>query len=105
MESRTVIGTTDAYRLPPIPGSAYLKVDESIYQRFRVAHVSSPHISATDRADAARVPGASIVPFESTRPGPGTPVPAAPAQPPATGPTELAAILRRLKTTREPAPP
>ena len=26
-ETRTVIGTTDAYQLPPIPGSAYLKVD------------------------------------------------------------------------------
>ena len=103
VESRTVIGTTDAYRLPPIPGSAYLKVDESIYQRFRVAHVSSPHISATDRADAARVPGASIVPFESTRPGPGTPGPAARAEPADTGPTELAAIVRRLKTIGQPA--
>src|SRR6266702_4128965 len=51
-ESRTVIGTTDAYRLPPIPGSAYLKVDESVYQRFRVAHVSAPYVSAQDRESA-----------------------------------------------------
>jgi S-DNA-T family DNA segregation ATPase FtsK/SpoIIIE len=49
-ESRTVIGTTDAYTLPPIPGSAYLKVDERIYQRLRVAHVSAPYVSPTDRA-------------------------------------------------------
>jgi S-DNA-T family DNA segregation ATPase FtsK/SpoIIIE len=41
-ESRAVIGTTDAYNLPSIPGSAYLKVDASVYARFRVAHVSAP---------------------------------------------------------------
>lgn len=42
-ESRAVIGTPDAYALPAIPGSAYLKVDESVYERFRVAHVSAPY--------------------------------------------------------------
>ncbi|EPD91127.1 type VII secretion protein EccCa [Streptomyces sp. HPH0547] len=42
-ESRAVIGTSDAYMLPAIPGSAYLKVDESVYERFRVAHVSAPY--------------------------------------------------------------
>jgi DNA segregation ATPase FtsK/SpoIIIE, S-DNA-T family len=42
-ESRAVIGTSDAYLLPAIPGSAYLKVDESVYERFRVAHVSAPY--------------------------------------------------------------
>lgn len=42
-ESRAVLGTSDAYLLPAIPGSAYLKVDESIYERFRVAHVSAPY--------------------------------------------------------------
>ncbi|MFE7751942.1 type VII secretion protein EccCa [Streptomyces sp. NPDC057428] len=42
-ESRAVIGTPDAYRLPAIPGSAYLKVDESIYERFRVAHISGAY--------------------------------------------------------------
>jgi ESX secretion system protein EccC len=48
-ESRTVIGTADAYRLPPIPGSAYLKVADSEPLRFRVAHVSGPHLSAAER--------------------------------------------------------
>lgn len=42
-ESRAVIGTPDAYTLPAIPGSAYLKVDESVYERFRVAHISAPY--------------------------------------------------------------
>jgi S-DNA-T family DNA segregation ATPase FtsK/SpoIIIE len=47
-ESRAVLGTPDAYRLPSIPGSAYLKVDESVYERFRVAHVSRPYRPATE---------------------------------------------------------
>ncbi|MEU2288326.1 type VII secretion protein EccCa [Streptomyces sp. NPDC013178] len=42
-ESRAVIGTPDAYHLPPIPGSAYLKVDETFYERFRVAHISGAY--------------------------------------------------------------
>ncbi|WFE25441.1 type VII secretion protein EccCa [Solwaraspora sp. WMMD791] len=41
-ESRAVLGTVDAYLLPSLPGSAYLKVDESSYRRFRVSHVSGP---------------------------------------------------------------
>jgi ESX secretion system protein EccC len=55
-ESRTVIGTPDAYRLPPIPGSAYLKVGEEVYERFRVAHASGPYEteSAAERAGAAQ---------------------------------------------------
>ncbi|WP_028933478.1 type VII secretion protein EccC [Pseudonocardia spinosispora] len=52
-ESRAVIGTPDAYRLPSIPGSAYLKVDESIYERFRVAHVSGTYTDAVARAVVA----------------------------------------------------
>ncbi len=46
-ESRAVLGTPDAYQLPTLPGSAYLKVDESVYSRFRVAHVSAPALSGT----------------------------------------------------------
>jgi len=56
-ESRAVLGTPDAYRLPSIPGSAYLKVDESVYERFRVASVSGPYRPPERDADrAARHP-------------------------------------------------
>jgi DNA segregation ATPase FtsK/SpoIIIE, S-DNA-T family len=48
MESRTVLGTTDAYHLPNLPGSAYLKVGETVYERFRVAHVSAPYEEGED---------------------------------------------------------
>ena len=45
-ESRTLIGNADAFELPPVPGSAYLKVDTSVYERFRVSTVSAPHADA-----------------------------------------------------------
>ena len=45
-ESRAVIGNTDAFELPSTPGSAYLKVDTSIYTRLRVSTVSAPHTPA-----------------------------------------------------------
>ncbi|MGI4894627.1 MAG: hypothetical protein ACRYF3_05915 [Janthinobacterium lividum] len=35
-ESRAVFGTSDAFELPPAPGSAYLKVDTTVYQRLHV---------------------------------------------------------------------
>jgi S-DNA-T family DNA segregation ATPase FtsK/SpoIIIE len=102
VESRTVIGTTDAYQLPPIPGSAYLKVDQSIYQRFRVAHVSSPYISASDQAEASRVPSASIVPFDAVRPALGAADSADRREAAEGGPTELAVIVARLKEVGRP---
>ncbi|MFG2525141.1 type VII secretion protein EccCa [Streptomyces sp. NPDC048527] len=52
-ESRVVIGTPDAYRLPPIPGSAYLKVADTLLERFRVAHVSGVYQSEEQRALAS----------------------------------------------------
>jgi S-DNA-T family DNA segregation ATPase FtsK/SpoIIIE len=39
-ESRIVLGVPDAYELPPLPGSAYLKVGTTVYKRFRAALVS-----------------------------------------------------------------
>jgi ESX secretion system protein EccC len=53
MESRTVLDTPDAFLLPPLPGNGYLKVDVSIYQRFKAAYVSGP---LTDPAEAELAP-------------------------------------------------
>ncbi|MFF5706810.1 type VII secretion protein EccCa [Streptomyces sp. NPDC012794] len=39
-ESRTVLDTTDAFQLPPLPGFGYLKVDTSTYTRFKAGYVS-----------------------------------------------------------------
>ena len=41
-ESRTILETTDAFHLPPIPGYGYLKVDTTTYTRFRAGFVSGP---------------------------------------------------------------
>ncbi|MEK8146532.1 FtsK/SpoIIIE domain-containing protein [Streptomyces sp. M10(2022)] len=87
-ESRAVIGTSDAYTLPAIPGSAYLKVDESVYERFRVAHVSAPYREhdpdSTDETTGP-VPFAvhgDLPPSRRRRPSPsagtGTPTPGPP---------------------------
>ncbi|WP_344109216.1 type VII secretion protein EccCa [Nocardiopsis rhodophaea] len=43
-ESREAIGVGDAYHLPPEPGSGYLKVDTSVFERFKAAMVSGPYI-------------------------------------------------------------
>jgi S-DNA-T family DNA segregation ATPase FtsK/SpoIIIE len=43
IESRIVIGVTDAYTLPSTPGSAYLKTDAAAARRFRVASASVPY--------------------------------------------------------------
>src|SRR5258708_16799304 len=104
-ESRAVIGTPDAYRLPSIPGSAYLKVDESIYQRFRVAHVSSAYLTKDERSLTTSDIGAPIVPFGVRRmmaPGDEVTVaavsPATPARP-----TELAIVVDRIRMIGRPA--
>jgi S-DNA-T family DNA segregation ATPase FtsK/SpoIIIE len=59
-ESRVVIGSADAYQLPPIPGSAYLKVGDTLMQRFRVACMSGPYEGPTTGRDEV---GTEIVPF------------------------------------------
>jgi S-DNA-T family DNA segregation ATPase FtsK/SpoIIIE len=42
-ESREAIGVTDAYHLPPEPGSGFLKVDTTVFERFKAALVSAPY--------------------------------------------------------------
>ncbi|PWW53655.1 S-DNA-T family DNA segregation ATPase FtsK/SpoIIIE [Actinokineospora spheciospongiae] len=39
-ESRAVLGVPDAYELPPVPGSGYLRADVSTMVRFKAAYVS-----------------------------------------------------------------
>lgn len=41
-ESQTVLDTKDAFTLPAIPGYGYLKVDTTVYKRFRAGYVSGP---------------------------------------------------------------
>ncbi|BCL78326.1 type VII secretion protein EccC [Ktedonobacteria bacterium brp13] len=48
-ESSAVIGTHDAYFLPPSPGSGYFKVDEDIYTSFKTALISLPYVPISQR--------------------------------------------------------
>jgi DNA segregation ATPase FtsK/SpoIIIE, S-DNA-T family len=43
-ESRSVLGVPDAYHLPSVPGSGYLKNDASEPTRFTASYVSGPYI-------------------------------------------------------------
>jgi S-DNA-T family DNA segregation ATPase FtsK/SpoIIIE len=47
-ESKTVLGTADAFLLPPFPGVGYLSVDTDVYQRFKTALVTTPHQHEVD---------------------------------------------------------
>lgn len=42
MESRQVLGASDAYHLPNQPGAGYIKTDAEQLQRFQAAYVSGP---------------------------------------------------------------
>ncbi len=54
-ESTAVLGTPDAFSLPPYPGVGYFKVDTTIYERFKSAIVSLPALAADHRTDMAPV--------------------------------------------------
>ncbi|MGW4484544.1 type VII secretion protein EccCa [Amycolatopsis sp. NPDC004368] len=61
-ESRAVLGVADAYHLPPVPGSAYLKSDNETLTRFKAAYVSGelPPRSTIVREDGRQV---GVLPF------------------------------------------
>ncbi|WP_063813819.1 type VII secretion protein EccCa [Herbidospora daliensis] len=55
-ESRAVLGVPDAHQLPPVAGSAYLKVDPNVFQRFKAAYVSGPYRQGRPAPAEDRVP-------------------------------------------------
>ncbi len=61
-ESREALGVPDAYHLPPEPGAGYLKVDTTVFERFKAALVSTPYRRPT--GDVRTV--ARVVPFRTT---------------------------------------
>lgn len=48
-ESRSVLGVPDAYHLPSVPGSAYLKTDASEPTRFNACYVSGEYVKPHGR--------------------------------------------------------
>ncbi|MFJ9976339.1 type VII secretion protein EccCa [Streptomyces cyaneofuscatus] len=104
-ESRTVLDTTDAFHLPPLPGFGYLKVDTSHYARFKAGYVSGGYRGPVRRADEEET-GPLALPYEAfnTLAGPdGGPQTAEPAsRRRETGPTELGVMVDQLTGVAPP---
>ncbi|MFQ6855668.1 type VII secretion protein EccCa [Streptomyces sp. 35M1] len=98
-ESRTVLETTDAFHLPPLPGFGYLKVDTSHYARFKAGYVSGAYRGPVRRHDEEET-GPLALPYEAfnTLTGPDearqSPEPASRRR--ETGPTELGVMVDQL---------
>ncbi len=69
-ESRVVLGVPDAYELPSVPGSGYLKVDTSTLIRFKAAYVSGVYARRAVQEHAAHS-GELPVPFSTAYIAPG----------------------------------
>jgi len=95
-ESRTVLGVPDAYELPPIAGSAYLKVGTTAYTRFRAALVSQPYSAPQDSTDAPPRPRPFSLAF-------GEPVvrPQEDHEPATEGPSVLDVVVSQLRDAAE----
>ncbi|MEV6135806.1 type VII secretion protein EccCa [Nocardia sp. NPDC051990] len=67
-ESRAVLGITDAYHLPSVPGSAYLKSDADDPLRFNASYVSGEYVSprGTREVDGRVIGGQSPAVFTAS---------------------------------------
>ncbi|MFC8914155.1 type VII secretion protein EccCa [Streptomyces sp. NPDC057116] len=100
-ESRTVLDTTDAFHLPPLPGFGYLKVDTSHYERFKASYVSGAYRGPVRRAeDEDNGPLALEYEAYNTlgRSEESGPQEAATVRRRETGPTELGVMVEQLET-------
>lgn len=108
-ESRAALGVPDAYHLPSVPGSGYLKFGTDEMVRFKAAYVSGTYRANSPGEDAPTGPlpadrrpvlftAAPVpIPVRRTEPVPAAPTPAAPADDDALADTVLDVIVRRLE--------
>ncbi|MFD0355891.1 type VII secretion protein EccCa [Streptomyces sp. NPDC127110] len=106
-ESRTVLDTTDAFQLPPLPGFGYLKVDTSTYTRFKAGYVSGRYRGpAAALDDTERGPLALPYPTFNTLQDSTGPAEPAEEKPTATaretGPSVLSVIVDQLADAAPP---
>ncbi|GGQ65081.1 type VII secretion protein EccCa [Streptomyces pilosus] len=95
-ESRTVLDTTDAFHLPPLPGFGYLKVDTSTYERFKAGYVSGVHRGPAARERRPEEPLALTYPAYNTAGRDEEPEAEPSATRRETGPTVLSLMVGRL---------
>jgi DNA segregation ATPase FtsK/SpoIIIE, S-DNA-T family len=99
-ESRAVLGVQDAYQLPAVPGSAYLKTDTETLRRLKTAYVSGELPPRASGQDTVVSPGRQVLAFtleEVARP-PAPPKPVSPisVERAGSGETIMSAMLDRL---------
>ncbi|MBO4209028.1 type VII secretion protein EccCa, partial [Micromonospora echinofusca] len=106
MESRSVIGVSDAYDKPLAPGSGFLRTDTTTLVKFRGAYVSGP-CPVRGRRVAQPVSNSRVVGFEAGYVVPARPVepppPQAPVEEVPAAETTLAVIVDRLRDAGPPA--
>jgi len=108
-ESRTVLGVPDAYELPSIPGSGYLKYDTTTLVRFKAAYVSGPYEGDATGGEGGPVTGllrpVSFVSgrVELTEPTPDPDARPEPAPSEANRATVLDLVVERLRGQGQPA--
>ncbi|MEV7421987.1 type VII secretion protein EccCa [Streptomyces sp. NPDC091212] len=107
-ESRAAIGVPDAYQLPNVPGSGYLKFGTDEMVRFKAAYVSGVYRTGTQQSAGAGGPlpvdrrpvpfTAAPVPVRYVEPAAGSRVPEGrPAEDDALADSVLDVIVRRLE--------
>ncbi|MGW2081802.1 type VII secretion protein EccCb [Streptomyces sp. NPDC001939] len=103
-ESRTVLDTTDAFHLPPLPGFGYLKVDTSTYERFKAGYVSGAYHGPTLDKDRDADPLAWPYPTYNTphRPSPEAADKTASPAGRETGPNLLSVMVSQLAAAAPP---
>ncbi len=103
-ESRTVLDTTDAFHLPPLPGFGYLKVDTSHYERFKASYVSGAYRGPVQREEEDTGPLALEYEAYNTL---GRQESSGPEEPQMrrreTGPTEMGVMVQQIENAA-PAP-
>ncbi|MET1034481.1 MAG: type VII secretion protein EccCa [Arthrobacter sp.] len=103
-ESRTVLDSGDAFHLPPVPGYGYLKVDTTVYTRFKSGYVSGPLDAEETPVARATDQAAVVVPVPryagSAAVAAGAPAGAGrnPAARRTTGPTVMSTLMDTLRT-------
>ncbi|MDG9704473.1 type VII secretion protein EccCa [Streptomyces sp. DH37] len=106
-ESRAALGVPDAYHLPSVPGSGYLKFGTEEMVRFKAAYVSGVYRSGSGGGGGAAGPlpadrrpvlfTARPVPLPARRSEPAPAAPAAPPEDDALADTVLDVVVRRLE--------
>lgn len=110
-ESRTAIGVPDAYHLPSVPGSGYLKFGTDEMTRFKAAYVSGTYRTGGPRLEAGQLPierrpalfTASPVPVVYAAPDPAYLTAQRAEEDDALADTVLDVIVRRLEGQGVPA--